>query len=185
MKQDWQMLVSSEDGGWVQNGSHTLLSCVCFKMFLMKTLKKREVPLKHGEGKTQPRRSWEFCCSKSRTGCDKGPRQEPRHLRIKELSEPSCLPSCSRLEITWDCPGCPWHLQGVPLSPFRSQSKAFHDVASGTCSFLCASRLQQPSTAWIIKSGLCLNSAQYNYATWEFIITNEYVHVINFDAHSL
>lgn len=56
MKHGWQMLISSEAGGWVQRGSYTLLSCVCLEMSLMKSLKKkREVPVELREGRTQPR----------------------------------------------------------------------------------------------------------------------------------
>lgn len=44
------------------------------------------------------------------------------------------LLTISRQEFSWDCPGCSWNLQGMPSTPFGSQSKAFYSIPSAASS---------------------------------------------------
>lgn len=168
-------MLSFEAGGRVQRGSlHSFLLCMIGN-FHDEKLEKREVPVKHrGRGVVEPnpRQRWGFCCSKSRGRKTQVLKSMPRAQgsQNQSASEPSCLPRSSRLEFSWDCPRCSWNLQSVPSTPFSSQNKAFYNIPSVTCSFLCTSRLQWASKAQVMKMGFCLNNAQCNYATWESII---------------
>lgn len=125
MKHDWQMLISSEAGGWVQRGSYTLLSCVCLEMSLMKSLKKKREKFQLSSGRVElnPGREGNSAVRRALSPGLKSTAR-PRGLRIHQPSKPSCLPTCSRLEISWDSPGvpdtrrvCPCHRSGVKAKP--------------------------------------------------------------------
>lgn len=123
MKQDWQMLVSSEVGGWVQRSSYTLLSCVCLEMSIMKSLtkkkKKEKSQLSSGRVEPNPRQRGEFCCTKS-TEPRTEVHAEAQGRRIHQPSEPSCLATCSRLDSPGapdTCRVCPCHPSGVEAEP--------------------------------------------------------------------
>lgn len=168
MKQG-KMLMSFEAGGWVQRGSlHISLLCMSGN-FHNEKRKKRSPRQAVGGWNPTPGTDGNLP-SKEQRASDKSPWQTEEYL-----SQPALQARClSRRLWTENELGLSWVLltaAGRALNtPQESKQRLLRYPLCNLQLPLCITS-QWPSRAQIIKTGLCLNNAQCNYATWDSVIT--------------